>query len=384
VPNNAATDALVHRLDAAIERALSKSKIVGVVVLVFESGHGMYRRAAGYMDRETKRPMQTDTIFRLASVTKPLVAATALAMSEKGLITLQDPINRFLPEFRPRLADGGTAMITVEQLLSHTAGFGYPSTVEANNPYNRTGISNGLDMPGRGMEENLQRLASVPLFHEPGTAWRYGMSTDVLGAVIAKVHGGSLADAVESYVTGPLGMDETGFAVTDFSRLAVPYADGSPEPIRMPDPYSVRADANGEGTTFSPSRIFDRNSFQSGGAGMVGTADDFMRFLEAIRSGGAPILKPETVEIASCNQIGDLARDEEDAGWRFGFLSAVLAEPRPANTPQTVGSLDWGGAYGHFWWIDPKAKLSVASFSNTAFEGCSGGFRDEIRRAVYG
>jgi CubicO group peptidase (beta-lactamase class C family) len=234
------------------------------------------------------------------------------------------------------------------------------------------------------MEDNLRRLASVPLFHAPGTAWRYGVSVDVLGAALARVHGGTLADAVEAHVTGPLGMPDTRFDVADPGRLAVPYSNAVPEPVRMPDPWSVPVGMNGEGTTFSPSRIFDPASFQSGGAGMAGTAGDFMRFLEAIRTGGAPILQPETVALASRNQIGGLPREAKDAGWRFGYLSAVLADPVVANTPQCVGTLDWGGIYGHFWWIDSEARLSVVSLSNTATEGCNGAFRDEIRRAVYG
>jgi CubicO group peptidase (beta-lactamase class C family) len=117
---------------------------------------------------------------------------------------------------------------------------------------------------------------------------------------------------------------------------------------------------------------------------MAGTAGDFMRFIEAIRTGGAPILARETAARASRNQIGDLPREADDAGWRFGYLSAVLADPQAARSPQGAGTLDWGGVYGHFWWIDPQAALSVASFGNTALEGCNGRFRDEIERAVYG
>lgn len=381
---NIADSGLTRRLDGVIERALAERRIVGVVMLVSIDGRIAYRRAAGYADREAGRPMREDTIFRLASVTKPLVAAAALAMADKGLIGLDDPVDRYLPEFRPRLADGQPAAITIAQLLTHTSGLGYPSAVDPEDRYMRAGVSNGIDMPGRTMEENLRRLAAVPLYHEPGRGWRYGLSIDVLGAAIAEVHGGSLADAVETYVTGPLGMHDTRFDVADPARLAAPYADAWPEPVRMPDPYTVPAGANGEGTRFSPSRIFNRESFQSGGAGMAGTAGDFMRFLEAIRSSGAPILTRGTVERACLNQIGDLPRDSDDAGWRFGYLSAVLDDSRAANTPQNPGALDWGGVYGHFWWIDPKAQLAAVSFGNTALESCNGEFQNEVRRAVYG
>jgi CubicO group peptidase (beta-lactamase class C family) len=116
---------------------------------------------------------------------------------------------------------------------------------------------------------------------------------------------------------------------------------------------------------------------------MAGTAPDFMRFLEAIRTGGAPILKPQTVAEASRNQIGDLAREEKDAGFRFGLMSAVLADPAAAQSPQSAGSLEWGGIYGHYWFVDRAAGLSVVSFTNTAVEGCLGQFPKEVRRAAY-
>ncbi len=116
---------------------------------------------------------------------------------------------------------------------------------------------------------------------------------------------------------------------------------------------------------FSPRRIFDPNSYQSGGAGMAGTAEDFIVFLEALRKGGAPILKPETVAMASRNQIGDLPRDPKDAGWRFRVLSAVLADPAAAQSPQSVGTLQWGGVYGHTWFIDPVSGVSVVILTNT-------------------
>ncbi|HZP20034.1 MAG TPA: serine hydrolase domain-containing protein [Bauldia sp.] len=371
------------RIDAVTDRALAEGRIVGSVILIAERGEIVYRRAAGYLDRETGIPMREDAIFRLASCTKPLVAATALAMADEGKLGLEDAVDRWLPDFRPRFA-GAPATITIRHLLNHTSGFGYPVD-EPGDPYRAVDMPAGLSLPGVGMEEMLRRLASVPLFHAPGTAWRYGMSIDVLGALIERANGSTLAKAVATHVTGPLGMHDTAFGVTDVARLAVPYADAKPRPIRMPDPYSVPMTAvNGGGTVFSPSRIFDPASFQSGGAGMAGTAGDFLRFLEALRTGGAPILKTETVALACRNQIGDLAREEKDAGWRFGYLSAVLDDPAAAHSPQSRGSLQWGGAYGHNWFIDPSAELSVAEFTNTAFEGCNGPFRDEIVAAVYG
>jgi CubicO group peptidase (beta-lactamase class C family) len=134
---------------------------------------------------------------------------------------------------------------------------------------------------------------------------------------------------------------------------------------------------------FVPDRIFDLNSYHSGGAGMAGTASDFMLFLEALRTGGGAILKPETVAMASRNQIGAVPRREVDAGWRFGFLSGVLDDAAAANTPQSKGTLQWGGIYGHKWFIDRSRDLSVVVFTNTAPSG-DRVFALGIRDAIYG
>jgi len=225
----------------------------------------------------------------------------------------------------------------------------------------------------------------VPLAFPPGSAWLYSHAIDVLGGVIARAHGGTLAGAVEAHVTGPLAMDDTHFAVTDMKRLAAAYADGMPEPVRMAEVQPVPIAGTDRVLVFHPDRILHPGSYQSGGGGMAGTASDFLKLLEALRTGGAPILKPETVAMASRNQIGDLPREEPgDAGWRFGFLSAVLADPEAAAVPHATGTLQWGGVYGHTWFIDPTAKISAVVMSNTAVEGCLGAFPGEVRDAIYG
>jgi len=372
------------RIDRAIDRAIEAKQIVGTVVLVARNGTIIYRRAAGLADREAGRPTAEDTIFRFASFSKPLTSAAALALIERGKMHLDDPVTRFLPEFQPRLADGQKPPILIRHLLTHTSGLGYASFQPPDGPYAKARVSDGLDQPGLTMEENIRRLASVPLNFEPGTAWMYGMSTDVLGWAVARAHGGTLGDAVAQYVTGPLGMKDTGFRVTDRSRLSVAYADGEPEPVRMKDIDQVvpLPDRGGQ-LIFSPARNLDDSSYHSGGAGMVGTAPDFIRFLEALRTGGGEILRPETVMMASQNQIGDLPRTgPRDAGWRWGLLSAILADPGAAASPQSVGTLQWGGVYGNQWFVDCAKGLSVVVFTNTAVFG-GFVFPLAVRDAIY-
>ena len=361
-------------LDHVIDSAIARRKIVGAVVLVARNGEVVYRRIAGLADREAGKPMTEDAIFRLASVTKPIVAATALAMIERGRLGLDDAVASHLPYFTPKLADGRQPTITIRQLLTHTAGLAYA--------YPDPAISTGLGPTDSDFETNFTRVAALPLSYEPGTAWQYSIAIDVLGAVIARVEGTTLGEAAKRYVTGPLGMADTGFAVTDLSRLAVPYGDAEPEPLRMGDPHAVMK-ADGESTIFSPGRIFNPRAFQSGGAGMVGTARDILGFLEALRRGGDPILSAETTAMAMRNQIGDLPR-EDAPGFRFGFFGAVLADPVAAGWPNPPGTVGWGGVYGHSWFIDPTNGLSAAIMTNTALEGCTGQFPADIRNAVYG
>jgi CubicO group peptidase (beta-lactamase class C family) len=381
----AGIDAMPARVDRAVAGAIGENRIVGAVVLVAKDGRIVCENAAGFNDREAGTSMTRDAIFRLASLTKPVVAATALAQSDLGLYDLDTPVTRFLPTFRPKLADGSEPVVTVRHLLTHTAGLRYRFGDEPGGDYHRADVSDGLDQPGLPLEENLGRIASVPLAFAPGSAWLYSLAIDVLGGMVAKAHGGTLAGAVEAHVTGPLAMRDTGFAVTDLKRLAVAYADASPEPVRMADTHSVPIAGTDRVLVFHPDRILHPGSYQSGGGGMAGTADDFLNLLEALRTGGAPILRPETVALASRNQIGNLPREEPgDIGWRFGFLSAVLADPKAAAVPHAPGTLQWGGVYGHTWFIDPGAGLSAVILSNTAIEGCLGKFPGEVRDAIYG
>ncbi|AGC48716.1 beta-lactamase [Myxococcus stipitatus DSM 14675] len=375
------TQAITAKMDAVIDKALQEQRIVGTVVVVVKDGQVIYRRAAGYSDREARTPMREDAVFRLASMTKPLVSTTALALVDQGKLSLEDPVTRYLPTFRPRLADGREPIITVRHLLTHSSGLMYGFQHAPGEGYPKAGISDGLDNPqGLTLEENLRRLSSVPLAFEPGARWHYSLSTDVLGAVVARAGGAALPQVVEKLVTQPLKMKDTGFSVKDASRLAVPYSDGKPAPVRMGQAHGVPF---GEGVVqFAPDRVLNPSAFPSGGAGMVGTADDFARFLEALRQGGAPVLKKSTAQQLGVVQRGPEAQTQ-GPGWGWGLLSAVLVDPAPTHSPQSAGTWQWGGAYGHNWFVDAKKNLTVVAMTNTAFEGMNGPFTFEVRDAAY-
>lgn len=370
-------------LDQAIDGALAQRRIVGAVVLVSQHGQPVYQRAAGSADRESAQPMRTDTLFRYSSLTKPIVTAAVMALIEQGKLALDQPVSKWLPDFRPKTVDGATPGINLHQLLNHTAGLSYTFKEAADAPYDRNSIADGIRPSGAlTLAENTQRIAAVPLSFAPGTAWRYSMALDVLGAVIEQATGETLPEAVARLVTAPLQMRDTAFQVLDASRLAAAYANAEPQPERMSDPYTIPF---GEGTSlvYSPSRAFDPQAFPSGGAGMVGSAPDLLRFLEIIRSGGGPILPTAATAQMMRNQTGTLSLDEIGPGWSFGYGGAVLTDPAAAQTPQSAGTWFWGGVYGHSWFVDPQQQLSVVALTNTALEGMMGQFTLDVRNAVY-
>lgn len=249
-------------------------------------------------------------------------------------------------------------------------------------PYHRVGVSDGLDEPGRTFEENARRLASVPLRALPGAAFHYSLSTDVLGEIIARAGGSTLPQVVSRIVTGPLGLKDTGFVVTDPHRLAAAYANGKHGPVRMQDGYQV---AFGASTiSFAPSRVFEPHSYPSGGAGMVGTAHDVLTFLEAVRTGGRGVVSPNTAHAATQDQLGRADAVELGPGVGFGFIGSVIRDPARAGSCAHPGTVRWGGAYGHTWFVDPTDKLTVVLLTNTTLEGMNGRLTQDLEHAVYG
>ncbi|MCZ8546301.1 beta-lactamase family protein [Mesorhizobium qingshengii] len=368
------------RVDQVVDRAIEEERIVGAVILVARRGEILYSRAAGLADRESKKTITADAIFRLASVTKPVVATAALALVEAGVIGLDDPLAKFIPEFRPKLTDGSEPVITVRQLLTHTAGLSYGFRQTADGPYHHAGISDGLDQPGLSMAENLRRIASVPLSYAPGTGWGYSVAMDVLGEVMARAAGATLPELIDRLVAQPLGMHDAAFIVRDRSRLVTPYADGPGKAVAMGEHHRVPF---GDGAiSFSPGRVFDPASFASGGTGMNGTAGDVLKLLEAVRSGGGPVIRPETAAAMTTDAISGLETTMPGWGWGLGF--GILRDPLAASTPQAAGTWRWGGVYGHSWFVDPTLDLTVVALTNTAIAGMVGAFPDALRDAVYG
>jgi CubicO group peptidase (beta-lactamase class C family) len=288
-PTYSTNSALARELDQVIDVAISLNRIVGTVIMVAHRDAIVYQRAAGFADREARRLAQPDTIFRYASLTKPMVSATALALVDQGKLRLDDPVSEWIPEFRPRLSDGREPVITIRHLLTHTSGLSYAGNEDENGPYHEAKVSDGLDQPGLSITENLQRLAAVPLWFEPGTRFEYSLALDVTGEVLARVGGKPLDALIAALITEPLEMSDTGFTIRDSKRLAAAYVDAVPAPSRMQDQQIVPFPP-GAGVVFVPDWILRPNSYPSGGAGMAGTAGDFLWLREQVEASGGQSL----------------------------------------------------------------------------------------------
>jgi CubicO group peptidase (beta-lactamase class C family) len=377
--------ALSQRVDAALEAAVSSQRVVGAVAIVAQHGEVVYRRAVGAADREAGRAMTETTPFRIASLTKTLTTVATLALVERGVLAFDQPVTRWLPEFRPTYA-GQAPEITLHHLLSHTSGLTYGFLELPDGPYHRARVSDGLDQPGLAIADNLRRLASVPLVAAPGARFQYSLSTDVLGAVLERAADAALPTVIARHVTEPLGLD--GFAFTASpavaAQLSAAYADGvdgaPPSVIRagVPVPFFPPL-----AVSFAPERALDPASYPSGGAGLIGTAAPYLALLEAIRTRRVPGVAPALIDRMLTDHVPGAEIEMLGPGWGYGYSVSVLRDPAAANSPLARGAVRWGGAYGQSWFIDAARETSAVLLTNTAFDGMTGATRDAFQLAVH-
>ncbi len=223
----------------------------------------------------------------------------------------------------------------------------------------------------------------MPLLFNPGSAVQYSVATDVLGAVLANACNAALDDVIRTLVTQPLGISDCEFTVPDPARLAVPYINqpnGIPRPMNeLEILFDEEAGITG-GINFSPNRAFDASAFLSGGAGMIGSAQGVERLLQVFRTDGAPLFSKRTMDLL----LTDSVKQQEMApGWGFAAGWKVLRNPLAADTPQSPGTISWGGVYGHHWFIDFERNLSVLIMTNTTPQGLYGTFTNDICDSIY-
>jgi CubicO group peptidase (beta-lactamase class C family) len=375
---------ITQRIDTAVQSALDEKRIVGAVIAVMQDGQLAHFRAYGQSDREAGRAMKEDDIFRLASITKPIVTAAAMRMIELGRFGLDSAVTDFLPDFKPKAPDGSTPTITIRHLLTHTSGLSYDFLQPENGPYNTLKVSAGIE-GDLTMEENLARMVEAGLTFPPGAMWLYSVAIDVLGAVMMQIEGTDLETITHKYITGPLDMADTSFFVTDAHRLVQPYSNAAPEPVRIGDHWKQPFVPGCGPINLGVSRAFNLHAFQGGGGCMNGKALDIVRFLDAIRAGGAPILSEETTKQMMSNQIGPHRILFDPTGnTAFGFGGSILLNPAASGSALSPGSWQWGGVWGHSWFVDPTRRTTIVNLTNTTLEGMSGQLPGDIQRAVVG
>ena len=371
---------LIQKIDKAIAENLENKMTSGIVTLVYLNGGPVYAKASGMADIEAGIPMQENTLFRFASISKAFTSLTVAALIAQGKIQLDDPVTKWLPGFLPKLPDGTIPTITIRQLLSHMAGLDYRWAQKEDGPYATAGVTDGLDITGISLEENIRRIASAPLAFAPGSSWLYSLAPDILGAVIAKVHGADFPAAMRELLLGPLGITDTAFSVpvSQKNRVAAAYyLDTGKKLTRMAEDQFLTS-PDDRYFHFSPERVFKADEYPSGGVGLVGTAADLMKIVEVIRTGDAPFAPKDLILQMSENCLNGI---EARPGMGFGLGWGILVDPvRAENTPQTPGTRMWGGVYGSKWFTDPAKNLSVVSMTTTALDEV---VSVAIRNAIY-
>jgi CubicO group peptidase (beta-lactamase class C family) len=373
--------ARVHQL---LEEASNQKRIAGAVGLVIRNGKLAYLDAVGMQDVEAAIPMTPASIFRIASMTKPITSAGVMILADAGMLDLSDPLSKYLPEFkfpvvaRPRPGPDGKPRpgkslddyqivpayrpITLRDLLTHTAGFTYrlfdhPVFTPM---YAHAGICDGITQCEHTLDENVRRLAGMPLLNQPGTAWQYGLSTDVLGRVIEVVTGKSLAEFLEERLFRPLKMFDTQFVLPESkrARLAALYEPGPDKTIvRSAEGPIVRG-----ALVYSPDLPYRPTpGYFSGGAGLVATAGDYARFLQMLLNrgelDGVQILTPSSVDAMTRDQIGGLNVTMGTGGDGFGYGFGIVRRSREGKGEDSPGTFSWGGIYHTHFWVDPQREL---------------------------
>jgi CubicO group peptidase (beta-lactamase class C family) len=349
------SSARLARLGDALRERIEAGHLPGAVALVARHGRVAWHEAFGRRDPAAPDPMRTDAIFRIYSMTKPIVSVGVMLLVEEGKLLLGDPVGRHMLELATMgvaMPDGGTDFaarpITVQDLLRHTSGLTYE--FRGDGPVHRAYMDAKVYRRGQTNAEQVATLAVLPLLHHPGARWEYSRSTDVLGRLIEVVAGQTLGTFLAERVTGPLGMADTAFSVParDHGRLAGGFE-------RDPD----------TGAAVSLLEVREPPRFESGGGGMVSTAMDYARFMQMMLDGGrfgeVRLLGRKTVELMTADHLGPIPGDGDllPPGHGFGLGFAVRRERGMAPVPGSAGTFYWGGMAGTTFWVDPVERLTA-------------------------
>lgn len=370
----------LDRISAWAQRYVDSGRLAGLSVLIRQHGAEVFYTQSGQRDRETGVPFKRDTVARIYSMTKPITSLILMMLVEEGRLHLDAPLSRFLPGFAtPRaLRPGATsiddtapcAVPTLHDLLTHRAGFSYPF-----NPGILPEAMAELDLifaPGHAsLAARCDALATLPLAFAPRARWEYSVSIDIIGRVIEVVTGAPLDAVFADRVLKPLNMTETGFTVPDsaLARFATLYSPLQGDAMDLN--VAAAADADLRVVDVAAQSPFRRTTCFSGGGGLVSTIDDYMVFVEALRSGGAGLVSPSTLRFMLSNHLpGDIASlgpasfaEQPMDGMGFGLGGAVVLDPARTRVPSSAGDFSWGGMASTFFWIDRQNDISTVLFT---------------------
>ncbi|MBT8097609.1 MAG: serine hydrolase [Woeseia sp.] len=358
----------LERIDAAISEEIETGEIAGAVALILRNGDVVYHKSFGLADIESNAPMRADSIFRIASMTKAITTVAAMVLYEQGHFQLNDPVAKYLPEFEQMTVisavdeDGNvtatvpaTRSIKIIDLLTHTSGIGYPFIPsKAQKSYQDAGVIDGLTVKDLTLAPQMRLLATQPLLFEPGSAFAYGLSTDVLGYLVEVVSGKPLDQFFIDEIFGPLGMNDTHFYLPEdkAGRLVTLYnaVDG----VGLVAHEGSGTDIGANDSLYP---ILGAKTYYSGGAGLSSTAHDYALFLQMLLNDGefdgVRILGRKSVELMRTGRVdwdGDNIPD-------FGLGFAVVSDVGRSGELASPGAYAWGGAFDTSYWIDPQENL---------------------------
>jgi CubicO group peptidase (beta-lactamase class C family) len=355
-------------LQRTMRALVDDAKLAGVTTLVARHGKVVYVDAYGVQDLATRKPVASDTIFRLASMTKPIVGAAMMMLWEQGKWTLDDPVAKHIPEFAglkvatPNGEVPQTKPMTMRQLMSHTAGF------DVNAGYAKANLGDS------DLQAMIDKLAKLPLAAQPGSDWRYGPSVDIQGYIVEKLSGQSLDVFLRTKIFEPLGMKDTGFWVdaSKVDRVTKMFTYG-------PDKRIITAPRQGDPSS--------KPVFLSGSGGLLSTTDDYFRFAQMMLDGGEAngkrFLKASTVQLMRTNVLVEgVAVDTFGPslpGIGFGLDFAIVMDPAVANTSEGRNSFYWGGAFGTWFWIDPTNDVVVVGMMQNVNGSTPSGGSPQVR-----
>ncbi|MFI5187826.1 MAG: serine hydrolase domain-containing protein [Chitinophagales bacterium] len=381
------------RIDDLVKEYVDKKWIAGASVLVARNGKIVYYKGLGYDDIDKKSAMKKDAICRIASQTKAITSVAVMMLYEEGKILLNDPISKYIAEFKnPKVLDKFNAAdttyttvpakreITIRDLLTHTSGIAYAQigTKESNAIYYKAGVVGGIGVDKILLADKMKILGGLPLMHQPGEKWTYGLNTDLLGYLVEVVSGMSLDEFFRKKIFTPLGMKDTYFYVPKEkrNRLATLYSEDSTKHIQK------------DGETYQLNGIIYVNypdmdgTYYSGGGGLSSTAYDYSIFMQMLLNGGEydgkRILSRSTIRMMTANQIGDLDFGDDKFGLGFG----IYTDKSAAKNPASAGTFYWGGMFSSSYWIDPKEKI-IAQFFLQQFPNSHGEIHDKFKALVY-